>query len=256
MINDFEQYLGYMIQEPTLEELNHAIRHFMLKVPFENIDVQNKKEISVEVNDLFNKVVKQQRGGFCYELNGLFHYYLKEKGYKVSYAAGTIKGPEGWRMLGSHMLNLVDIDGQLHVADVGFGDLPTQAMPIDGPPITDQNGVFRAIGIDGKWFEVQKQEEQDFKVLYKAEYAPKSLSEFSEAIDYNQHSPESIFVRKLLITQTKENGRATMTENYMSVITPISKKRFKVTAENYRQLLHENFNLDLKINRFKQETDS
>ena len=41
----------------------------MLTVPFENIDVQNGKPISVDIDALFNKIVHDKRGGFCYELN-------------------------------------------------------------------------------------------------------------------------------------------------------------------------------------------
>lgn len=51
----------------------------MLTVPFENIDVQNGKPISVDIDALFNKIVHDKRGGFCYELNSfLKHIYYKK----------------------------------------------------------------------------------------------------------------------------------------------------------------------------------
>ena len=51
----------------------------MLTVPFENIDVQNGKPISVDIDALFNKIVHDKRGGFCYELNSFFKAYLLQK---------------------------------------------------------------------------------------------------------------------------------------------------------------------------------
>ena len=51
---------------------------FMLTVPFENIDVQNGKPISVDIDALFNKIVHDKRGGFVMELNTFSkHIYNK-----------------------------------------------------------------------------------------------------------------------------------------------------------------------------------
>lgn len=65
--------------EPNVETLNDYATRFMLTVPFENIDVQNGKPISVDIDAIFNKIVHDKRGGFCYELNSfLKHIYYKK----------------------------------------------------------------------------------------------------------------------------------------------------------------------------------
>ncbi|MEJ7469568.1 arylamine N-acetyltransferase, partial [Staphylococcus warneri] len=69
---DSERY-----SEPSLEALNDYATRFMYTVPFENINVQNGIPISVDINDLYHKIVDNHRGGFCYELNTLFQAYLK-----------------------------------------------------------------------------------------------------------------------------------------------------------------------------------
>ena len=52
-----------------------------MNVPFENLDIQNK--IKIDLDNLFDKIVIRNRGGFCYELNGLFYKLLKQIGFAV-----------------------------------------------------------------------------------------------------------------------------------------------------------------------------
>lgn len=251
MMNKLDDFLKYEVSEPDLKNLNEVTRRFMLRVPFENIDVQNHKEISVAPEDLMRKVVDQHRGGYCYELNGLFHHYLAGKGYDVSYAAATIKTPKGWSRKGSHMMNLVKLDGMTYVVDVGFGDLPTQVIPLNGSVVEDVNGVYRAVTVSDETFEVQKLESDYYHTLYMTDFKPVEMRDFAAALDYNQHNPESIFVKKLLITQAKSNGRVTMSQDSLTITTPEGKQKKPVTAENYRSFLVDYFNLDVTIDRLE-----
>ena len=133
-IQAIEHYLNIdasKYNEPSLEALNYYIKRYMLTVPFENINVQNGVPISVEINDLYDKLINQQRGGFCYEMNHFFGTYLEEKGFTVYRMSATVEQPNGNRSPeGSHMSLVVPINDVNYVADVGFGDLPLQALPI------------------------------------------------------------------------------------------------------------------------------
>ena len=71
-IQKFEEYLkidSKNYNQINLETLNHYITRFMYTVPFENISVQNQIPISVNIDDLYEKIVINHRGGFCYEMN-------------------------------------------------------------------------------------------------------------------------------------------------------------------------------------------
>ena len=163
-IQKFESYLKIKhsyYSNPSLEALNYYVRRFMITVPFENINVQNKIPISVDINDLYNKIVIQRRGGFCYELNHLFATYLEHKGFHVTRAAATVYTPNGGRSPeGSHMSLYVNIEGTLYITDVGFGDLPTSIIEIGSKtqfiPTYDKNGVYRAVWINDNQYALQK----------------------------------------------------------------------------------------------------
>lgn len=92
-IQKFEEYLkidSKNYNQINLETLNHYITRYMYTVPFENISVQNQQPISVNIDDLYEKIVINHRGGFCYEMNTIFQFYLEQKGFNITCASATI----------------------------------------------------------------------------------------------------------------------------------------------------------------------
>jgi N-hydroxyarylamine O-acetyltransferase len=93
----------------------------LLAVPFENLDVQLGVAVSTRPEDAYEKVVRRRRGGWCFELNGLFKWALTEIGFEVQSLAGVVgrvasEPPQE----PDHLLLRVDCDEPLFV-DVGFG---------------------------------------------------------------------------------------------------------------------------------------
>ena len=83
--------------EPTAETLGELHRAHMLAVPFENLDIHLGREIVLDDERLYAKIVEQQRGGFCYELNGAFAALLRELGFNVKkLAAGVARASGGF----------------------------------------------------------------------------------------------------------------------------------------------------------------
>lgn len=237
------------VQLDQLNKLNYLIKQYMLNVPFENITVQNKEGVDINLDSLFHKIIESNRGGYCYEMNTLFKHYLLQKGYDACNVSATVRTPDGWARAHSHMSILVKLD-RLYVADVGFGDLPTKSIPImtedEAIVIKDVNGEYRAVEVEGG-FEVQKFVDDAFQTLYHAVYEPRDLQFFAESIEFNQHHPNSIFVKKLIVTKPLPDGRITMSERHLTVTRQSGKKVLLVTKDNYRTLLKQYFNMDVSI---------
>ncbi len=105
--------------KPTAEVLRQLHRAHMLAVPFENLDIPLGRPIVLSLPLLFEKIVQRRRGGFCYELNGLFAWLLQEIGFSLTMHSARVfsegrPGPDF-----DHMLLLVGTDEKLG-ADVGF----------------------------------------------------------------------------------------------------------------------------------------
>ena len=67
--------------------LHALMRHQLFAIPFENLDVQAGKIVSMEPDDIANKLLRLRRGGYCYELNGLFTMALEALGIAWRFVA-------------------------------------------------------------------------------------------------------------------------------------------------------------------------
>jgi hypothetical protein len=116
----------------TAAVLRDLQRAHLLAVPFENLDINPiGTPIVLSADALFHKVVVRRRGGFCYELNGLFAIALEQLGFDVTRVAGQVSrgdgkfGPEF-----DHLALVVRVDGATHLADVGFGDFSLEPLDL------------------------------------------------------------------------------------------------------------------------------
>lgn len=107
------------VQASTLAALQLA---HMQTIPFENLSIHYGQPIVLDIELLFHKVVNQLRGGFCYELNGLFAVLLEKLGFLVSRLSARVASSNGsYGPEFDHMLLLVHLEED-YLVDVGFGD--------------------------------------------------------------------------------------------------------------------------------------
>src|SRR5215213_6707253 len=118
---------------PTVATLRELHRAHLLAVPFENLDIHLGRAILLDQDALFDKIVTRRRGGFCYELNGLFALLLRELGFEVTLlSAGVARAGGGFGPEFDHLTLLVKVPSAeamalylpsaSWLADVGFGD--------------------------------------------------------------------------------------------------------------------------------------
>ncbi|MEY9877794.1 N-hydroxyarylamine O-acetyltransferase [Streptacidiphilus sp. MAP12-33] len=181
-------------------------------VPFENLGIHLGEPIVLEPGALFDKVVGRGRGGFCYELNGLFAELLGELGYGVTLLAARVHGGEeaGFGPLFDHLaLRVTDADGAEWLVDVGFGrhtDHPLRFLL--GADQRDPTGTYR--------LEAREDGTGDVVVLregapqYLLELRPRTLADFEVCCWWQQTSPKSHFTQNTLCSLRTPAGRTTI----------------------------------------------
>jgi len=91
-------------------------------VPYENVDIRAGKYVSVHLPDIYDKVVKKRRGGYCFELNGLFSWLLRCIGFEVTeYYGRYLLGEPVPVPMRRHRICCVRLDGKDYLVDVGVG---------------------------------------------------------------------------------------------------------------------------------------
>ncbi|MGE5048518.1 MAG: arylamine N-acetyltransferase family protein [Deltaproteobacteria bacterium] len=209
------QRIGYAgPTAPTLETLRRIHLAHLRTVPFENLSVRRGEPIALEVGPLFDKIVRRRRGGFCYELNGLFAALLETLGFRVSRLAGRV-GPAGIDF--DHMALRVDLD-EPWLADVGFGDSFVLPLRLDHrePQEGGCGRRYRLDPADGGLLLV-REEEQGWERQYLFTLEEWPLSAFEPGCLYHRTSPKSSFTQKTVISRATETGRITLSERRLIV---------------------------------------
>lgn len=233
--------------EPNDEVLRLLQRKHLLTVPFENLDIHWKRPIVLDVERFYNKIVNERRGGFCYELNGLFNELIKSLGFQTRLISarvfnGTEHGPEF-----DHAAIIVTIGEDEYLADVGFGDFTTEPLRFSlGAEQHDPAGVFVIRRFDDEYLEVAKRDGDEWKSEYIFKNVSRELSEFTDMCDFQQYSPDSHFTKGKLCSILTEDGRKTLTDK--AFITTIGGKRSESligSEQEFNQVLLAEFRISV-----------
>lgn len=201
----------------TLRGLHRA---HMRNVPFENLDIfGGRRKILLDEAGFVRKIVEERRGGYCYELNGSFAALLRAAGFPVSLLSGRVvtNGVEGPEY--DHLLLLVECEGALWIADVGFGDSSRDALRlVAGEPQPDGVGQYRLSEHDGSWSQALLGPNGKWKDLYRFSLRPHPLEDFRGMFEYHQTSPDSPFMKNTICSLPTDDGRITLSGNRLIVV--------------------------------------
>ncbi|MEO1147106.1 MAG: arylamine N-acetyltransferase [Cyanobacteria bacterium J06638_22] len=234
---------------PTVETLVRLHRNHLYSVPFENLDVHLGRSIVLSLPALFDKVVRQRRGGFCYELNSLFGWLLQELGFTVDFLSGRVFSKGEFGPPFDHLLLRVEM-GEPWIADVGFGDLFLEPLPLVAGEHT-QNGDPYCLELDGDEAVLYRRRSpsQSWEPQYAFSLKPHPLEDFQDMCGYHQSSPASPFTQKSLCSIATPEGRITLSNNRLiQTISGQRQQRKITTPEEYKTLLYRHFGLDLGSN--------
>lgn len=228
-----------------LESLRRLQRSHLLAVPFENLDIHWKRPIVLDVEKFYSKIVNDRRGGFCYELNGLFETLLRDLGFETRLVSARVfngkeHGPEF-----HHAAIIVTIDGEEYLADVGFGAFSAEPLKfIEGVEQADPNGTFLIRHREDEYHEVLKRDDGVWQSEYMFMSSGHQLTEFAEMCDFQQYAPESHFRKGMLCSIMTETGRKTLTETSFITTENGSKNERPVSSQDqFYELLAKEFNI-------------
>ncbi|HEX8187243.1 MAG TPA: arylamine N-acetyltransferase [Pyrinomonadaceae bacterium] len=212
---DVDAYLrriGYRgPRQPSAETLRRLHVAHLLAVPFENLSIHAGEAVVLDDESLFDKVVARGRGGFCYELNGLFAALLRELGFRVEMlSAAVAKRGGGFGPEFDHMALLVTL-GERWLADVGFGDSFVEPLLIDERAGQAQGArAFRIEEDGGRLLLSMKGAGGGWEPQYRFGLEPHAFADYEGMCRFHQTSPESHFTRGRLCSRLTPEGRVTL----------------------------------------------
>ena len=191
-----------------LETLHRAQ---VYSIPFENFDIQLGRGISLEPGDLFEKMVQHPRGGYCFELNGLFLLALQQAGFSARplLARVHLRGEPSGR---THQLSLVTINGRDWIADVGFGSDGLRApVPLEPGTESNQDGyAYRLTTVDPFGIMLQLRQNEIWQDLYSFDMGHVCPQDIILSNHYTATHPGSFFTWARVANLPKRSGRVSL----------------------------------------------
>jgi N-hydroxyarylamine O-acetyltransferase len=228
---------------PFAATLRSLHEHHLLAVPFENLDIHRGVPITCDLDRFYDKIVNRRRGGFCYELNGLFGALLRELGFEVTTLSARVRNSEGeYGPEFDHMTLLVRAGETDWLADVGFGDSFLHPLNMGSlEPQTDPAGQFRLESSGIEWTMLQEDTPQ-----YRFTLIPRELSDFTAMCHYQQSSPRSHFTRKTVCSQATRSGRVTLSDHRLIVTENGLRSETELAGDDaWQDALYDHFGITL-----------
>ena len=225
--------------------LREIMRCQLFSVPFENLDVQAGKIVSLVPEEIVEKILMRRRGGYCYEVNGLFAMALRELGVAYTFVAArpmlyAARRPK------THMALVGEVDGEEWLFDLGFGSYgirgPMRLAELELAVLQDFDTYMLSKNIENH-YRLQTLVDGQWTDQYEFDRSPQEWIDFVPANYFNSTHPDSIFVKKLFVVLHNPAGRVTLLgDTLKTVVNGVTTKEI-VSMENRAALLASTFGL-------------
>jgi N-hydroxyarylamine O-acetyltransferase len=232
-----------------VQTLIQLMRHQLMTVPFENLDVQAGKVVSLAPEEIVDKIINRNRGGYCYEVNGLFAMALEALGIEYQFVAARpmfypVKRPK------THMAIIATVEAKQWLCDLGFGSYGIRA-PMDlgevGQSIEQDYDTFMLEKSEAGEYLLKAYVEDAWANQYAFDLHPWEWIDFAPANYLNSTHPDAIFVQKRLVIIQSLAGRTILLGNSLKTIEDGGIEKFEIKDGEVQQALRIHFNLPIEL---------
>jgi len=225
----------------TLQSLHRA---HAFTIAFENFNVHLKRAIPLDEESLFQKLILEKRGGYCYELNILFSFLLQEIGFHVTHLIGRpLYGYNNALRPRTHMVLKVETEGKEYLCDLGFGGrglIEPIELIFDKENIQFHD-IFKLIP-HYEGYELQSYISEGWVSLYSFDLHEQQLIDYELANFYNMHSLDSRFTQQIICAKPTNQGRILLVDKKFKYYEDGKSKIVIIqTAKEYDEILHKYF---------------
>ena len=232
------------VNEEGLEALHRAQ---VYSIPFENFDILLGRGIALAPSALVEKLVEHRRGGYCFELNGLFRLAAEASGFEVQTLLARVHtGQEPSAR--THQIGLVELGGRDWLVDVGFGkQSPRAPMPFELERQSMQDGVpYRVVKAPPWGFMLQSREAEEWQDLYSFDLGHVTAADIECGNHLTSTHLQSFFTQVRIAALAKPDGRVSLLEFTLRTESDgVSESQELLPGESFVAALESHFGIEL-----------
>jgi N-hydroxyarylamine O-acetyltransferase len=246
LLQEYFDRIGFKGEaRPDMDTVTELMRCQLFSVPFENLDVQAGKIISLVPEEIVDKIINRRRGGYCFEVNGLFAMALEALDIPYQFVAARpmlypVRKPR------THMAIVVKADNREWLCDLGFGSYGIRApMRLDLLDVeirqdfdtymlgkTNEREYLLQALVEGRWAD-----------QFAFDLSPQEWIDFAPANYLSSTHPDAIFVQKLVVVLHNPKGRISLSGDTLKTVIEgrVEKQTFR--PEEKKAILNSRFGL-------------
>jgi len=238
-------HTDYFCDDSVLRRLQYA---HVTTIPYENLDILRGIPLPLDFQTQFEKIILHRRGGYCFELNGLFGGLLRDLGFSVTtYLSRMLRGQTGMAMRGHRVLRVTGAGGTF-ICDVGVGQqAPRYPLAfIDGLIQEQGSETYRIVRDDFFGWVIQDFHEGGWRPFYGFTEEVQHDIDFAMPSYYFEHAPGSIFNKARIVSIKTAEGRKTIDGWAFRHFEPTGVEETMISdRQQMSDVLSQHFNLDL-----------
>ncbi|MFZ5503420.1 MAG: arylamine N-acetyltransferase family protein [Pseudomonadota bacterium] len=225
--------------------ITEMMRCQLFTVPFENLDVQAGKIVSLVPEEIVEKILTRNRGGYCYEVNGLFAMALQSLGIPYQFvAARPMFYPA--RRPKTHMAIVLTLDGEKWLCDLGFGSYGIRApmlLDLIDVEVRQDFDTFLLTQTNDREYLLKAQAEGEWANQYAFDLSPQEWIDFIPANYLNSTHPDAMFVKSLLVVLHDKTGRKILFDDTLKTVANGTVEKRSIRPDECESTLLKEFGL-------------
>lgn len=254
IVQAYLQILDMQDRELDFAFLNDILTRHVATFAFSSVGCQLGDDLPLKFKSLYQRIVMDRRGGYCFEHNGFLFEVLEELGFSPTlYLARVIHNKDIYPGL-THRITMIEYDGQQYVLDAGFGlQGPRKPVSMSGAEQHDSLNTFRIFEKRTGEYHMQILKDGAFYSLYRFELVLYGEADCELGHFFSHRHPDANFVNHLVISLLLESETRALVDLKYSVTTASGNHRQDVVdSEQLKQIIVDELGVHISADESRQ----
>lgn len=225
-------------------------RRHVAEFSFNSLAVVLGEEISLDVEEISQKIVTRGLGGYCFEHNKLTYELLKTLGYDVRLKLARVLNNNFEREAGrTHRVTLLTFEGVIYLVDTGFGGngpIAPLRLGINSQQVAGLDR-YRLLAKGEGEYDLQVVKGDDYFTLYRFDNADYTDADCALGHFYSHKHPQAVFLKNLVVTLKKQDQTvALVNAEFTSRDRQGERKQWIESPELLGHILNSEFDIALE----------
>lgn len=201
---------------PSRDALEEIYDAHLRTFTFDNIDVLLEQHPGVDLAEVQAKFVGRGRGGYCFEHGTLFAAVLDRLGFAVERRLARV-GADPTAAGRTHLVVVVDVDGERLLADPGFGLSVWRPIPLVDGATEEVGGITHRVRWTEHGWALERGKGDGWELMHTHDEALVVPSDVAIGHHFTSTHPTVHFRHRMIVTKLLDDRHISLTHEAVTI---------------------------------------